>query len=314
MTFDEEIDNFFFMIDFRQLRNILKYSLCPSCTANLQCSVTFGARMGFNLPIILNCLNCNFSETFSTSKQYKSDSYAQPFDVNIRAVMAFREMGSGREAMETFAAVMNMPPPVQHRSYNNIVNMLHGAFENSALESKKNAVCEVREKLEVKSNDEVLECGVSIDGTWQRCEFASLNGVVAAVALDNNKVIDTYVMSKYCKGGQKWDRRKDHPSFNDWKAIHYCSINHEGSAGSMESAGAIEIFSSFVPNYKLRYTEYLGDDDTSSYKNVVKSKPYEDDVERSKLECIGHWQKRTGNQCRELRKDWKGKENIQAKN
>lgn len=66
-------------------------------------------------------------------------SYAQPFDINIRAVMAFREIGRGREAMETFAAVMSMPPPIQNTSYNNIIDMLHEAYENSAIESKKRA-------------------------------------------------------------------------------------------------------------------------------------------------------------------------------
>ena len=44
----------------------------------------------------------------------------------------------------------------------------------------------------------------------------------------------------------------------------------------MEAAGAIEIFSSSVQKYKLRYAKYLGDGDTSSFTKVVESKPYGD--------------------------------------
>lgn len=73
ISFDEEIDNFFFLIDFRQLRNILKYSLCPRCETNLGCSIDFDAHMGFNLLVSLNCSNCDFSESFSSSTLHKSE-------------------------------------------------------------------------------------------------------------------------------------------------------------------------------------------------------------------------------------------------
>ena len=38
-------------------------------------------------------------------------------------------MGWGRQAMKTFATVMHMLPPVQ-TSYNRIVDLFHGAYEN----------------------------------------------------------------------------------------------------------------------------------------------------------------------------------------
>ncbi len=70
---------------------------------------------------------------------------------------------------------------------------------------------------------------------------------------------------------------------------------------SLESAGAITMFKRSVQKHKLRYTSYIGDGDSSSFKAVEDSKPYEECVPIVKKECIGHVQKRMGTRCRALR-------------
>ena len=46
----------------------------------------------------------------------------KPFDViNLHAVMAFREIGRGHTAMETFCGYMNMPHPMHIHAYNSLV-------------------------------------------------------------------------------------------------------------------------------------------------------------------------------------------------
>ena len=60
----------------------------------------------------------------------------------------------------------------------------------------------------------------------------------------------------------------------------------------MESAGAVAMFMRSMDQNLLRYTEYIGDGDTSSYKDVTNAKPYRDDVNIMKKECLGHIQKR----------------------
>ncbi len=77
----------------------------------------------------------------------------------------------------------------------------------------------------------------------------------------------------------------------------------------MESAGAVAMFCSSVEKHELIYENYLGDGDTSSYKDVVASKPYEGyGIVPVKLECVGHVKKRLGNRLRELRKKYKNTE------
>ena len=116
----------------------------------------------------------------------------------------------------------------------------------------------------------------------------------------NDKVIDYHVMSTKCKVCQIWNKKKESPEHDVWKTEHKCSINHKGSAGSMESAGAIEIFQRSINNHKLRYNNYIGDGDSSSFNKVVQSKPYGETFIINKLECVGHIQKRLGCRLRTL--------------
>ena len=90
-------------------------------------------------------------------------------------------------------------------------------------------------------------------------------------------------------------------------ANHECQINHTKSSGAMEAAGAIEIFMRSVAKNNLIYSEYLGDGDTSSFKEVIDANPYKDyDIIPVKLECVGHVQKRLGTRLKNIVKAHNG--------
>ena len=75
----------------------------------------------------------------------------------------------------------------------------------------------------------------------------------------------------------------------------------------MESAGAVKIFNRSIEKNNLIYNEYLGDGDTSSFKDVIESDPYKDlNIKITKLECIGHVQKRMGTRLCKVVKTYKG--------
>lgn len=65
--------------------------------------------------------------------------------------------------------------------------------------------------------------------------------------------------------------------------------------------GAKTMFHRSVSLYGVRYTEYLGDGDSNAYKSVSESRPYGNEIKNTKLECIGHVQKRMGTRLRTLR-------------
>lgn len=51
-----------------------------------------------------------------------------------------------------------------------------------------------------------------------------------------------------------------------------------------------------------RYVKYIGDRDSTSYDAIAAEKPYGEDHEIKKFECVGHVQKRVGTHLHELRK------------
>ena len=75
----------------------------------------------------------------------------------------------------------------------------------------------------------------------------------------------------------------------------------------MEPAGAQSFFQSSVNKYNIRYAHYIGDGCTESFKKVLESKSYGDDLIPCKLECVGHVQKRLWTRLQKLRNDMKGK-------
>ncbi|GFY09522.1 uncharacterized protein TNCV_4322011 [Trichonephila clavipes] len=82
------------------------------------------------------------------------------------------------------------------------------------------------------------------------------------------------------------------------KCEHVCS-NYNGSFGNMEAVGAFRIFERSLIKRDLQYTEYYGEGDSKGFLQVK-------DIYVTKLECIGHIQKRVGSRLRKLKKNTKG--------
>ncbi|GFU12837.1 hypothetical protein TNCV_3574021 [Trichonephila clavipes] len=55
------------------------------------------------------------------------------------------------------------------------------------------AATEIVEKKQNLSSD-IVKCGISVDGTWQRRCYTSMNGCVAAISVDTGKVLDIEVI------------------------------------------------------------------------------------------------------------------------
>lgn len=86
-----------------------------------------------------------------------------------------------------------------------------------------------------------------------------------------------------------------------------CLANFEGSSGSMEGAGARNIFHRSIETYNVRYLKYLGDGDSNSFESIVQSRPYGNHNEINKLECVNHVMKRMGGRLRRLKISMKHK-------
>ncbi|GFU66845.1 uncharacterized protein TNCV_894811 [Trichonephila clavipes] len=202
-----------------------------------------------------------------------------------------RIIGKGFSAGKKLFSMLNIPYPSKCTYRQHEIKLLHAASQaanNSMLESEKSiAEC---------SN----ECGVSVDGTWQKCGYSSLNGCVSTISVDSGKILDIEVLSQYCRVCTKTEKTS---GFSKKCVVsHFCK-NHKGSASNMETVGAYRIFERSEANRSLRYTSYYGGGDSKAFNNVKDIYGYDSVV---KYECIGHVQKRVGSRLRKLKKSTKG--------
>ena len=303
---DDDCDDFFSSINFKILQSVFTLLACRQCGGTeVGLKHLCKERQGYSLKFMVYCAECHWEHCFFSSPKFdfpgRDKRGKGTFEINIRAVMAFRELGKGHEAMKTFNAVMNMCPPISTRTYIDINDKIHDIYQVAANKSMKAATDNVRKVINANAGEnDVIDTDISIDGSWQKRGHSSLNGVVTGVSPVNKKVIDCLVYTKFrpiCARQRRTGNKKP----------HVCKINHIESSGRMESAGAVAFFHESTTKYGLRYANYIGDGDTESFKKVLDSKPYGDSLIPKKLECVGHVQKRLGTRLRKLRTNLKGK-------
>ena len=99
-----------------------------------------------------------------------------------------------------------------------------------------------------------------------------MNGVVAALSINNGKVIDIEPMSRYCRECSISTRRLqvDNVALEIWRNGHQtkCKLNHQGSAPTVEPVGAERIFSRSIEKRQLCYTGFYGDGDSKAFTMV----------------------------------------------
>lgn len=170
------------------------------------------------------------------------------------------------------------------------------------------AVDEIREKRRGKDgdNEDVIDIAISQDGTWQLRGYSSLIGCVAAIAMDNGKVVDVEPMTRFCRGCTHLLKYKttDPAKYDNWKVKHKCHFNYKGSAGGMEVTGAVRIFNRSIKKRKVRYTTFYVDGDSKAHEHVKDTYPGR--KVKKGLQCVGHVQKRVGSRLFALKKRVRG--------
>ena len=272
---------------------------CPECVkSGIVFSNYFEKKKGLANCINLACNNCKWTHSTYTSRSIEKSATPgmNAFDVNVRSVIAFREIGKGISAMQALCGYMNLVSPMQPVAYNNIQKDLAKIYKTVA----NTSMIKAADILKETSSDIPVSC----DGSWQKQGFSSLNGLVTVISVDSGKCLDFRVKTKNCRACSLWESRKGSDEYIHLIKNHACSINHEGSSGSMESDALVDIFKSSETFNGFRYVEFLGDGDTKSHHDVVASDPYPGTVVK-KLECIGHVPKRVGNRLRRLKTSYK---------
>ena len=89
------------------------------------------------------------------------------------------------------------PPPMTKNAYNGLSYSIKVAFKQVAERNMSDAAAS---SLLFAGTEQTANVGVSVDGKWQRKGFSSTLGVVAAISIDNGRVLDVVILSKSYKG------------------------------------------------------------------------------------------------------------------
>ena len=155
-------------------------------------SKTTQLKKGLANLLEISCKNCNFFYTAYTSKQVTHEGVRgqMPFDINVRSMISFREIGKGHSAMERVFGLMNFVPIMNFDSYNEVSANVACSYSNVA----QACMMEAAEELKGGNNREDLlsNVGVSCDGTWQKRGYSSLLGAVTVISVDINVLITQF--------------------------------------------------------------------------------------------------------------------------
>lgn len=271
-------------------------------------------RKGLGSQFAFHCESgkCNNQRAFPNCAVYKVNNL-ENYSINRRVVFAMRCIGDDRADLQTFCGVMDLPPPVHDNTYNIINKTVQAAATTVQVDSMRRAAEEEFAQAEPIPGEIVRNTDASSDGTWMTPGHSSKMGAATVIGCKTGRVLDTGTRSKVCKSCDVWLKRdRTTASFRRWQQTHQCSLDHEGSSGSMEAEIIKDCFHSSLQKYNLRYTGFVGDGDTNTFKKVQESKPY-GDVPIHKEECVGHVQKRMGCRLRNLKKQMKGQKLCDGK-
>ena len=166
-----------------------------------------------------------------------SKSPNESFDINTRAVLAFRGIGCGYCAIKKWRGVLNMPYSMSQNGYTKCQEKIEeGSIKTflSIVTISREKITAAYEEIGVHPDEQgICDIAVPYDGSWQKRGYSSHNGMASVVDLLTGVPIYFEVLSNFCF---KCNIAEDHPENEEWKIKHAqnCTKNFDGTAGAME--------------------------------------------------------------------------------
>ena len=274
-------------------------------------------REGLVENLAIECENC-FSSTPIIVSDRLGGKGGGASELNVRSVLA--SISIGHAELERFCGIMGLPPPVSKRAYNEHLKKIRNVAVDTTYNVMIDAANRLRDIIEEEEPSKVytdeggrkiVDVAVTVDGTWQKRGHTSRIGVVFVMAVRTGEVLDYVIKSLSCHECRCHEKdNKSSPEYQLWYENHkqHCEINHFRSSGEMEAIGASELFLRSIETRSLRYTQFVGDGDSSSFGKVkvALEQKFGDKYPVETEECVGHVQKRLGTALREYKKQKKG--------
>ena len=164
----------FMLLDNDILKSVINLiGRCPKCQKRSVEIISNPARKkGVSLDLNLMCMedDCDWHRFFYTSKEVKSNNPgASPFEINYRAIITVTEVGKGFTGLSNFYSFLNLPPPINVKTFNDMQEKIASAYNYVADGSMKNAANEdipAQEQGNENNEDDINGTTFSNDGNW----------------------------------------------------------------------------------------------------------------------------------------------------
>jgi len=239
---------------------------------------------GLKNQFFFKCRMCNFE-----SSVWNEPPPKESLDINKEAVAGCILTGVGYTQLEESLAAMNIPC-MSKKIYEKVHETITEALAKAAEESM-NAAANKERELALQHNEVINgipHIAVIGDGSWMKRSYRtgrydSLSGVGTICGARTGKVLHMSVRNKYCSICVKAEK------LNKESATHKCYKNwgRDCSSTSMEADAIVEGFKTSIEKYKLIYSTYIADGDSSVYKKIIQANPYSN-IFIEKIECRNH--------------------------
>lgn len=145
------------------------------------------------------------------------------------ACIAMREIGKGRTAAMKLFSIMNLGKPVSKSIWSKQTTEITEKIRTVADRNMKLAAEEVHEIVSAKGGFipiGVVSAGTSFDCSWNSRGWQAKQGVVAAIAQDNGKIVDIVQKVSYCRECKLKESERDEKKISSINYLEWF-INHE---------------------------------------------------------------------------------------
>ncbi|KAG0421407.1 hypothetical protein HPB47_002698 [Ixodes persulcatus] len=261
----------FCLVQIDVLSNLLCCTVCKHCLGT-GLTVQEGTKLGLAAKLEVVCLHCGIIASSWTSPR-QQDSRA--FEVNIRSIMAIKQLGKGQTALNDFWAATNVPHRgLHHKTFQEHLKKTFREPEALCVE-KFYAESAVAVKTACKKMDPGFckDITVVYDGTWHKRGFTSHIGVGSVIEYHTGLILDAVVLSNLCLGCQTGPKPGDQ-GYDSWHMHHVCQKNTDAKSGRMEVEAALTLFKRSISKHDLRYTALVSDGDSRTFSALTEENVY----------------------------------------
>ena len=229
------------------------------------------------------CAGCHMEFQFSTSSRVQGMSGGHYWECNLAAVWGQMATGGGHAPLTESMAILGIPS-LTKKSFMSIEKRI-GQWWWALLEDSMKEAGAAEKAIAIANgryHQGVPAITVIVDGGWSKRShkhsYNAKSGVGIIIGKETGKILYLGVRNKYCS--------VCHKAAGGTIPPHTCFLNWDESSSAMETDIILKGFLQSEEQHGLRYTQFIGDGDSSVYPALVSGVPYGNFIK--KMECANH--------------------------